>query len=254
MNKTKWIIFPRPNRDAQMRLFCFSFAGGNASTYYHWPNYLPDGVEVAAIQLPGRMERVREQPIGRIEPLIDQLSAEIYPYLDKPFAIFGHSLGALVGYECAVALRERYGVLPVHYFASARRAPHIHYESDPPIHRHARSVLIELLRRYNGVPQLVLQDEQLIDLFLPTIRADFEISETYCYKPTYPLECPVTTFLGKGDRSMMRSEVRAWQAHTTASYQHHDVEGDHFFIRNFAVFMPQITTMLQQLLYQPIAV
>lgn len=126
-----WLGWPKPNPLAQMRLFCFPYAGGSAMIYRNWPDQLIGDVEVCSVNLPGRAKRLREQPFTKLSPLVRELVPAIRPFLDKPFAFFGHSMGALISFELARQLRHENAPAPAQLFLSGRNAPHL-ADSDSP--------------------------------------------------------------------------------------------------------------------------
>ncbi|OUL18949.1 putative thioesterase [Nostoc sp. T09] len=230
-NLNSWIISPKPNPQADLRLFCFPYAGGSSLIFRSWPDSLPTSVEVCTVELPGRGRQMKLQPYNKIEPLVDAIASVIHPYLDIPFAFFGHSMGGLVSFELARLLRKKYGTLPVHLFISGRRAPQIP-DLEPPIHNLPELAFIEELRQLKGTPPAVLENAELMQLFLPILRADFAVLETYIYTSEPPLECPITVFGGLQDSEVGCDELQAWQEQTKADFNLHMFPGDHFFLHS----------------------
>ncbi|NEQ21294.1 MAG: thioesterase [Microcoleus sp. SIO2G3] len=228
---TPWITCPRFNPQAKLRLFCFPYAGGGAMGFRTWLERLPSSVEVCPIELPGRGTRLIEPPFTRLEPLIQAIAQVLLPYLDKPFTFFGHSMGGLVCFELARLLRRNYSQSPVHLFVSGRRAPQI-AEPKPPIHTLPEPEFLEELRRLNGTPEAVLEHTELIQLLLPTLRADFAVLETYVYASQPPLDCPITAFGGLQDSEVSREELEVWREQTNASFSLQMFPGDHFFLHS----------------------
>jgi surfactin synthase thioesterase subunit len=225
----KWVLFPKPNPAAARRLFCFHYAGGSAHIFYEWPGRLPSSVEVGAIQLPGRGHRVYEPLVRQMAQLSRVVAQELLPYLDKPFVFFGHSLGALLCFETARSLRRENRRQPAHLFVSATEAPHCRSKeeslSDLP-----KDALVKRLREFNGTPAEVLQSDELMDLMLPTIRADFELSESYEYHPESPLECPITIYGGSDDHEVEAERLAAWSEMSVGACEIRMFPGDHFYI------------------------
>jgi medium-chain acyl-[acyl-carrier-protein] hydrolase len=226
-----WFLHPRPNPHASLRLFCLPYAGGGASIFRSWPESLPLGVEVVPIELPGRETRLRERPFSRLSALVDELVEVLPPHLDRPFALFGHSMGALIGFELARALRDRGRREPTCLFVSAAGAPHtanphplLHAMPDDELHRH--------LRRLNGTPPAVLEHQELMKIFLPLLRADLEVCETYAYRPATPLAAPIFAFGGARDRLVSRERLEAWREETRSGFSHWTLPGDHFFLNS----------------------
>jgi medium-chain acyl-[acyl-carrier-protein] hydrolase len=224
-----WVTCPRPNPKATLRLFCFHYAGGAAWIFRPWLNHLPITVEVCPIELPGRGKRMAEPPLTRLEPLIQTLMSAILPNLNKPFAFFGHSMGGLLSFELSCLLRKEYGISPVHLFVSGCRAPQIPAPHSP-IHELPESEFLEELRRFNGTPESVIENAELMKLLLPTLRADFAVLETYVYTPELPLNCPITVFGGLQDSEVSYEHLDAWRMQTNGAFSLEMFEGDHFFI------------------------
>lgn len=224
-----WFILHKRHQQARLRLFCFPYAGGGASIYRTWSTELPPEIEVCRVQLPGRENRVTEAPFVRLGPLVETLGPVLYPYLDIPFAFFGHSMGALIGFELARWLRCHYKFSPMHLFVSGFRAPQIR-DPDSPIHLSTDEVLIKELQRLNGTPDEVLQNAELRQLVLPLIRADLAICETYIYVDDQPLDCSISAFGGLHDDETNSNDLAAWGAQTSASFTLRLLPGNHFFI------------------------
>lgn len=224
-----WFVYFKRNPYARLRLFCLPYAGGSASIFLDWPDQLPDSVEMCAIQLPGRGGRLLEPAYTRVEPLIQVLSQALLPSLDKPFALFGHSLGALLGFELANHLRREYDLEPCNLFVSGRRAPQIP-DDDPPIHNLPEAEMIEELIRLNGTPREVLEHPELMQLMLPVLRADFGLNELYSYQQVPPLNYPITAFGGLQDADVSYEQLDAWREHARGRFSLQMLGGDHFFI------------------------
>ena len=226
-----WLARTQPNPQASLRLFCFPYAGGGATIYHSWPASLPPTVEVCGIQLPGRGSRLKEKPYTRASPLIESLAVEMAPYLDRPFAFFGHSLGAMISFELAHRLRGERGLEPAHLFVSGRRAPQLP-KPDRDIYQLPEPEFIEQLRRLNGTPREVLEHPELMGVMIPSLRADFEMSETYVYSARPPLRCPITALGGLEDEEVTRPDLEAWRAQTSGPFSLRLLPGDHFFLHS----------------------
>jgi medium-chain acyl-[acyl-carrier-protein] hydrolase len=187
-----------------------------------------------------------EPPFTQLEPLIQELTRVLLPYLDKPFAFFGHSMGTLVSFELARILRKEYDLSPVHLFVSGRRAPQVP-DPDPPIHTLPEREFLDELRRYNGTPESVLENPELMQLFLPTLRADFAVLETYVYTPEPLLDCPITAFGGLEDWKASCDDLEAWREQTTADFSLQMFPGDHFFVHSV---QPLLLQSLSKTLYR----
>ena len=226
-----WITRPKPNPKARLRLFCFPFAGGAASIFRTWPDQLAPDIEVCPVELPGRGKRLREPLFTGILPLIEILTPALLPYLDIPFAFFGHSLGTIISFELARQLRREKAPSPRHLFISGRRAPQVPPRKRP-LHNLPKSELIEELRQYNGTPETVLANQELMELFLPILRADFGINENYTYTSEPPLNCPISVFGGLEDTDANSDELNAWRDQTSSTFTIDMFPGGHFFINN----------------------
>jgi medium-chain acyl-[acyl-carrier-protein] hydrolase len=173
---------------------------------------------------------MREPSFTAIDPLVRELSRALLPELDLPFAFVGHSMGALIAFELARLLRREHALSPAYMFVSARPAPQLP-SFDAPIHLLPRAVFLEHLRtRYNGIPEAILREPELMELFLPTVRADFKMIESYDYVPREPLGCPMIAFGGLQDDLVTKRELRAWQEQTNAAFDLHMFPGGHFFL------------------------
>jgi medium-chain acyl-[acyl-carrier-protein] hydrolase len=224
-----WIRCPNPNPQASFRLFCFPYAGGGASIFRTWSDSLPPYIEICPIQLPGRENRLKEAPFTDISPLVQTLAQVLRPYLNIPFAFFGHSMGALISFELARQLRAQQEPGPVHLFISGRRAPQIR-DRNPLIHTLPEPEFLEELRRLNGTPQVVLDNAELMQLFLPILRADFSICGTYTYLSEPPLDCSISAFGGIEDTGETSDLIESWSVQTRSCFSIQMLPGDHFFV------------------------
>lgn len=172
---------------------------------------------------------MNEVPFTQLVPLVEAIVQSLLPYLDKPFAFFGHSMGGLTSFEVARFLRCAYARSPVHLFVSGRRAPQIP-NSGALIHTLPDAEFLEELRHLNGTPEAVLANEELMQLLLPTLRADFAVLETYTYQPESPLDYPITAFGGLQDPDVSCEMLEAWKEQTSVAFSLHMFLGDHFFI------------------------
>lgn len=227
-----WLHCPAVRPEASLRLFCFSHAGGAASTFRLWPKGLPLWVEVWAIQLPGRGSRWREPVIGTIPALVDALVPRLAPYLRRPYAFFGHSMGAVLAVETARALVEREGTEPRHVFVSSRRPAHIpSAESD--LHPLPDEEFIrEINGRYGGVPSELLDSKDLLALLLPALRADIAALETFRVLKPQPVPFPISAYGGAQDRIVPRSHIEAWRDETESLFRSRMFPGGHFYIES----------------------
>jgi medium-chain acyl-[acyl-carrier-protein] hydrolase len=224
----RWIVRPRRNPRAALRLICFPYAGGGASVFRTWPDALPGDVEVLAVESPGRETRSRERPFEQLAALVTSLTDAIGAQLDAPFAIFGHSLGSLIGFAFARELRRRGLRAPVHLFASGRRAPQIpdceqvHAMSDPE--------LCTWLRQLGGMPDVLFEEPELMAYFLPILRADVAVNDVVIADEP-PLSCPITAMGGISDERVPIDFLDAWRDQTAAAFDREIFAGGHFFLQ-----------------------
>lgn len=215
---------------AKVRLFCFPSAGSAASALATWGRFLPATIEVHAAQLPGRERRKSEPLQTNLLDLTAELTAAVEPLLDRPFALFGHSLGGLFAFEFARQIRDRHGREPVHLFVASRQSPRF-APAGGPIHQLDDNAFLEQLQdRYGALPQVIRENAELRNLFLPILRADMTVLDTYKYTVSNPLTCPITVYAGDADRSVTADGLRAWENETTATTHVREYPGDHFFL------------------------
>jgi medium-chain acyl-[acyl-carrier-protein] hydrolase len=226
-----WIAGRKPNPQARLRLFCFPYAGGAASVFRSWSDGLPTDVEVCPVQFPGRGTRLMEPPFSQLSLLVEALAEALCPLLDKPFALFGHSLGSLVSFELARQLRANHQARPVRLFASAGPAPQVPHRG-LPIHNLPEREFAAKLRRLDGTPGELLNHKELMDIVLTSLRADFALYESYEYSSGPPLNCPISTFGGLSDQRVNHDDLEAWRDQTTASFSIRMFPGDHFFLKS----------------------
>jgi medium-chain acyl-[acyl-carrier-protein] hydrolase len=229
---TPWVFGGRISPNARCRLFCLPHSGSGASQFFSWQKFLPPVLDICPIQLPGRENRLREAPLTQIHRIAEMLGAELMPYLDRPYILYGYSTGALIAFELARQLRRQKIAPAVSLYALARPAPHLP-QTKYPLHQLPDEMfLAELTQRFNGMSPLILQDRELMELLLPTLRADITALETYVYQPETPLECPIRVYGGSFDSTTTEDELRAWRIHTKSSFNLQILPGDHFFIRS----------------------
>jgi medium-chain acyl-[acyl-carrier-protein] hydrolase len=225
------MIYFKTQPNSKLRLFCLPYAGGGSSFYYSWAYSLPKDVQICPVPLPGREGRLKEKPFTNMESLVKSIACSLQPYLDKPFAFFGHSMGAIICFELAQYLRHNFQLTPRKLFVAGCRAPHIPFPDAPTYHLPTNEFMIEL-QRLGGTPEKVLNNIELMELLLPTLRADFELIETYSYQKYSPLSCPITIFGGSQDSQVKHDSLEAWHQHTSAEFKLNILSGDHFFIHS----------------------
>lgn len=228
--RSSWVQVSRPRPAVRLRLICLPPAGGGASRYRDWPAHLPNDVEVVSVQLPARENRFNERPIESMEQLTGPLLDGLASHLTCPFALFGHSMGALIAFELIRRMRVN-GVAPTHLFASGCRAPHLPSRS-PDWHTLPDREFLATIAELGGIPPELRAESQFLDAMLPTLRSDCTLVETYVFRPQDLLSCPVSVFGGWRDKEVPPEDVRAWSCHTTGPFRAHLLPGDHFFINS----------------------
>ncbi len=245
-----WLVFHHPNPGATTRLFCFPFAGGGAATFRQWPAHLDPRIELVAIEPPGRQTRIEEPPICDLPTFVRQLVPALLPFLDKPFAVYGHCLGALTLFETVRALLRDHHGAPVHVFLSGARPPdelHRHqdfeakllerllalpgYSVFEPIHRQPDEVFAEAILQFNIIAtESFLSDPELRRLILPATRADFELSSRYRYVPEEPWDIAITCLSGLHDAYVSPENARSWSRFTRRRFQLFMLDSEHFVV------------------------
>lgn len=230
IDRNPWLPLSPVVTTANTRLFCLPYAGGGATMYRPWVTAAPAQVQVCPVQLPGREHRLMEPAFDSIDTLVPALVEALRAHLDRPFAIFGHSMGALVAFELTRALRRVQLPQPRQLFLSAHRAPALP-DRRPHIHQLDDASFRSELRRLDGTPPEVLEHDELMELITPTLRADFRICETYEFVPEAPLDMPLSLFGGLEDPNVNRDELEGWRDCTSASISVRMFPGHHFFLQ-----------------------
>lgn len=227
-----WFQRPRSPSHTRLRLFCFPYAGGGAAAFADWPRHLPGSVEVCPARMPGRAERMREPPFTRLAAAVEDLAAAIRPLLDVPSVFFGHSMGALIGFELTRRLRLDAAAIvirPSHLYVSGCRAPQAPAAAQRT-YLLPDALLLERLGSLSGTPRELLRHGELMRLMLPLIRADIELTETYEYRAEPPLALPITACGGERDPHVRRLHLEAWKRQTASAFTLRMFDGDHFFL------------------------
>ena len=226
-----WLPYWQRKRQARVRIFCLPYAGGGASLFRDLIARAPEALEICPIQLPGRENRVSEAPFMHMAPLLETLKRVLQPYLDMPYAFFGHSMGALICFELARVYEQDRQTAPLHLFVSGHAAPHL--PTSRPHIRHLPEVqFLEELRRFKGTPEEVLQHKELVQMLVPLLRADFSLCETYNCQPAPPLVCPISAFSGLQDQEVPPEAITGWHTQTSGAFRARFWHGNHFFVRH----------------------
>jgi medium-chain acyl-[acyl-carrier-protein] hydrolase len=213
---------------ARARLICFPHAGGGAGTYRTWPALLPPDIDMVAVQLPGREDRVGDAPFTRAEPMIRSVLQALRPYLDLPTAFFGHSGGALLAYATARGLRQRFGISPARLILSGQNAPD--HQRQERLHRLPDGQLAERMRELGGTDQAILEHPDVLRELLPVLRTDFMVWETYRFTPEPGVAVPIDVLGGDRDRCTDDAGLAGWQGWTTGPVTVRMFPDGHFFV------------------------
>jgi len=248
--RSDWLVVTKPNSAATVRLFCFPFAGGGSAVYRLWNDTIGPSIEVIAVEPPGRLARVDQAPVNDVDVFTAQAAKAMIPLLDKPYAMFGHCLGGLTMYEIARQLQRAGEKLPIHMFACGARPPDLIDKEGPferllqdrlltnrlydpflPIHEQPEEVFADVIRlfRIDSTEQMLKRPE-LRAMVLPVVRAEFEMAFNYRYRQEKPWNFPITCFNGENDLYVTRTDILAWSRLTTASFQVHIRQGEHFLL------------------------
>lgn len=228
---SRWIIRPITLTKPRLRLFCLPFAGAGASTYVRWRNGLANfGIELCAVQLPGREYRLEEPFETDLVESANKLAHEISGFFGFPFALFGHSMGSAIAFETARILRNTFGVEPAHLIVTGRNAPHVAEPTGLSRICSDAAFLDQISVRYGEVPPAILEDDDFRILYISILRADIAMLDKYKYNGSAPISCPISAFYGTSDFRTSPSGMNSWRELTTGAFQVASMPGGHFFI------------------------
>ena len=227
--RSPWLI-SYANHDAPLRMFCFPYAGGSATIFKDWGNFIPENIEICAIQLPGRGSRMREKAHTNTPELILDLHKNLLSYIKEKQCIFyGHSMGALIAFELARLLRDEENLTQL--VVSGHRAPHLPLRL-PTLYDLPPDKFLQEIKNLGGMQKQIVENVELMNLLSPIIRADFTICDTYQYQETEPLHIPISALGGINDPRVNSKEIELWQKHTTEKFYFQILPGEHFFIHS----------------------
>ncbi|MFO1432606.1 MAG: alpha/beta fold hydrolase [Candidatus Competibacteraceae bacterium] len=226
-----WVSSRQRGKKPRIRLFCLPYAGGGTLIFHSWAKVLPADIEICPIQLPGRECRVRERFITNMVTMVDALVSALQNHLDAPFALFGHSMGAIIAYETARRLLATHAKTPWVLLVSGARAPHL-VPLRSPIHSLEDGAFIEEIRKLNGTLPEVLEHAELMQLLIPLLRGDFKLVETYRELDGPKLACPVVAFGGREDDQVPPASIEAWREKTSGPFIRYLLPGGHFFVNS----------------------
>lgn len=231
-----WFASPKKNINKKINLFCFPYAGGGISVFKQWEGLLNADAQMFIAQLPGRGRRIQDLPISDMDQLISQLAHAIKLLLDGPAVFFGYSNGALIAFELAKRLRNEGFTNIKHIILAAKRAPNLLKIAENTFDLPKKD-LIETIRRYNGTPLELIENEELLDLLLPALRSDFALSDQYKYKYDSPLDCNLTLMGSETDPYVPYGDLLRWKEHFLGQHEAISYEGDHFFLNTNMINM-----------------
>jgi medium-chain acyl-[acyl-carrier-protein] hydrolase len=241
-----WFLCANAHPQPRMRLFCFHYAGGAASAFRNWGSLLPKDVELHLLQMPGRENRLGEPLVTRVKTVVEALADVMQGYVDKPFAFFGHSMGALIAFELCRELRRRGQRMPEHLFVSSFISPNVPMPKEA-IHLYTEDELVQKMREMNGTASAIFDNPELLQIVLPTMRADVELCETYQFYQEPPLDLPITAFGGLQDDMVNIHQLRAWGKLTASNFTLKMYPGGHFYLKEPAVERQLLELMMEEL-------
>jgi medium-chain acyl-[acyl-carrier-protein] hydrolase len=222
------LVRKRERPDARVRLFCFTFAGSSAQIFYTWNEHVPEWLEISGFELPGHGARLAEKPIDTQDAAAVAIADTLEPFLDRPYALFGHCLGAALAYEAIRVLRERGKPQPVRLFSSGARGPHLGIPI-ADVESMGDDEFIEHMHKSYAAPIHFLNHPEMRPLFLPMVRADARMTQNYRYVAGPRVSCPVTAIAGETDPDVFPEHLEGWRQHTTAEVTTRIYPGNHFF-------------------------
>lgn len=244
-----WISGICSTPEACVTLYCLPYAGGDVSIFKNWYNQLPSSIDVCPIKLPGRGTRIDEPAHTSISTLAAEIAKVIEMSSTRPYAVFGHSMGALLAFEAARIIRSNGGPMPFHLFVSGCAAPHVR-RVQRTTYQLPNAEFIADIQRLNGTPAEFFNYSELVSLLLPMLRADFQACQTYVYHPQEILDVDITVLGGERDLEVSASQLCAWRDLTGGRVRVETVPGDHFFLHHFerhllAVVSAQLDAAIQ---------
>ena len=232
-NNNPWTVFIQKNPKALMRLFCFHYGGGSASAFINWASKIPTDIELIAIQLPGREGRFGEPCVGSVSELVEKVLPAIKPLLNKPYVIFGHSLGAINAFEVIRAIKRQQLRQPELFIPSGVKAPEFPYNAQHISHLPDSLFVAALKERYKSTIGNLLDTPEVREVFLPQLRADFNLIESYKFVAGDDAKfgCPILALAGEMEYQITEEQLNCWKNYTNKKSESKRFPGGHFFIQ-----------------------
>jgi len=232
MDKTRrWLKSLHPERPHTIELFAFPYAGGGIGAFHSWHKHLPGWIRIHLVQLPGRENRFAESPASQALEIVEPVTQAMATAGRSPFVIFGHSMGAVLAFEVARQLRRVSTQFPAALIVSGRCAPQLQPHVPRVSHLEGSRLVHRAAELFGGIPQEVLDNQELIELMARVLKADMTIVEKYKYVSEPPLDCPIAAYGGDRDPWASKSELEAWREQTRSGFIRQQFPGDHFYLR-----------------------
>ncbi|MEI2467366.1 thioesterase II family protein [Niallia taxi] len=217
----------------KINLFCIPFAGGSAVVYSKWKKNTDSFIQIHEVELPGRGRRMNEPLIDNMKAMVEDIFYSIKNNLTEPYALFGHSMGGLLTYELCHKIQQEGYPAPVHVFVSGRKAPQLKARKKV-IHNLSNEEFISEIIKYNGTDKMIFENKELAEIFLPILRADFKLIETYeFFTPLQLLNSNISVFHGIDDKAVNFDELSLWSQVTKKEIEIQNFPGGHFFINEY---------------------
>ncbi|MCG8312642.1 MAG: thioesterase domain-containing protein [Pseudomonadales bacterium] len=229
----------RPDSNKPRRLFCLPPAGAGPSLYFPWLDLEPDDIEICPISLPGKEDRMREPLAESVQSLAKSIAADLIDYLDKPYALFGYSMGALLSYEVALLFKLLGQPTPDYFITLGARAPNTEFNFEQPLHQLEKENFRRTLIEIGGTPKEIIENEDAMAIFEPVLRNDFRISETYRRDTVLPLDCPIQAIHCRDDVLIEKSQVTRWNQYTNNRFYIEELNEPHIISKDILVSLPK---------------
>lgn len=246
LQENEWITPQRKSENIKLRLFCFPYAGGSSTIFHNWQKLFPFSIQVCPVNLPGRGNRFAEELRTDFFSLVKEIKDGIAPFFDYPFVFFGHSMGGILAFELARLLRRLGLPQPAKLFISGCGAAQISYDK-PREYDLSENGIIKDLKNLKGTPAIIFENEELLQVMLPIIRADYKVCQAYIYYRESPLDIPLVAIGGREDDAVPKSQILSWREQTRLKFKSYFIDGDHFFCHTHE---EELTQILIRELYQ----